>query len=267
MRLLLYLLVTLNLLLFLWIYQKGQQIDQQQAGRPLIGDLQIVSEEHAQQLKEERRIAADADQQAVENEPQTVSEETIPQGVAEQKPADAEEQLPSAPAQQPESQQAAAAPVPARQCTTLGPVTTYLQAKLLTLQLARFGLESMISSELVASITGYEVILPPLESDQAVTKMLQKLQQAGIGNIDEIRVGEYRKGISFGLYHFRDDAERRLFGVAHFTENAVIVERKDLTELFSVEMDSQLEESLAKEQIERIRTRYIGVEIQSSPCQ
>jgi len=46
MRQLFYLLIVLNLLLFFWIYQTGQQ-----AGRPAIGDLQIIKKEIIQEIK------------------------------------------------------------------------------------------------------------------------------------------------------------------------------------------------------------------------
>ena len=51
MRLLFYLLMILNLLLFLWIYQTQQQPDQLQTGHAAIGDLHIVSEDVIQRIK------------------------------------------------------------------------------------------------------------------------------------------------------------------------------------------------------------------------
>ena len=51
MRQLFYLLIILNLLLFLWIYQTQQQPDQLQSGHPAIGDLHIVSDDVIQQIK------------------------------------------------------------------------------------------------------------------------------------------------------------------------------------------------------------------------
>jgi hypothetical protein len=45
MRQLFYLLMILNLLLFVWIYRSEQQPDQQQTGHPAIGDLRIVSDD------------------------------------------------------------------------------------------------------------------------------------------------------------------------------------------------------------------------------
>ncbi|MBG7602359.1 MAG: hypothetical protein IZT60_07425 [Gammaproteobacteria bacterium] len=51
MRQLFYLLMILNLLLFLWIYQTQQQPDQLQTGKPAIGDLRIVSDDVIQRIK------------------------------------------------------------------------------------------------------------------------------------------------------------------------------------------------------------------------
>lgn len=51
MRQLFYLLMILNLLLFLWIYGTQQQPEQLQTGHPAIGDLHIVSEDVIQRIK------------------------------------------------------------------------------------------------------------------------------------------------------------------------------------------------------------------------
>ena len=51
MRQLFYLLMILNLLLILWIYQTQQQPDQLHLGHPAIGDLRIVSEAVIQRIK------------------------------------------------------------------------------------------------------------------------------------------------------------------------------------------------------------------------
>ena len=51
MRQLFYLLMILNLLLFLWIYGTQQQPEQLQTGHPAIGDLHIVSDDVIRQLK------------------------------------------------------------------------------------------------------------------------------------------------------------------------------------------------------------------------
>jgi hypothetical protein len=51
MRQIFYLLMILNLLLFLWIYQSEQQPDQLQSGHAAIGDLHIVSDAAFRLLK------------------------------------------------------------------------------------------------------------------------------------------------------------------------------------------------------------------------
>ena len=51
MRQLFYLLMILNLLLFLWIYPSEQQPEQLHTGHPAIGDLHIVSDDVLQRLK------------------------------------------------------------------------------------------------------------------------------------------------------------------------------------------------------------------------
>ena len=58
MRQLFYLLLIVNLLLFLWIYQSEQQPDQLQSSHAAIGDLHIVSEAAIRQLKANALITA-----------------------------------------------------------------------------------------------------------------------------------------------------------------------------------------------------------------
>lgn len=241
MRYIFYLLLILNLSLFLWIYQHEQPFDQQQVRRPPIGSLQIVSQE-AMQNREPGGVAE------MRLQPGAVQPVMVPQ-VASQTSLQAGKQL-----------------ALTQRCVAFGPMTTYMQAKLLSTKLSYFMQKSSIRSELVTSVNAYEVIFPLFESDDEAARMLGELKSADVKNAALIDTGKYRKGISVGTYHYRDDAERRLLGVSGFGPIPAIIAHEDRSTLYWVDLDDELEQSLTVEQMQEIGLRFGKVGIQHSAC-
>lgn len=235
MRQFFYLLVMLNLLLFLWIYQAEQQLDHQHSGHPSIGDLQVVSYDAKQEVNSGDITNTEAGRSLQVSGPNT----------------------------NPEKGQRSQS---LKQCTEIGPVMTYAQAKILGARLTRFNQIASIRSEEVASIDAYEVILPPLNSNDAVTRKLLELQKSGVSGALRIRTGKYRNGISLGVYHYRDDAERRLLGASQFAENSVIIEPENESTLYWIEIGGSIEKRLTADQVESIRLQFNGVQMRHTDC-
>jgi hypothetical protein len=235
MRHLLYLLVVLNLLLLLWIYQFDEQLPPQQGGRAPLGELRIVSEEALQRAKWREQQATGEDLQQPPRERQVQHAGEGAAGTAEDL------------------------------CTSVGPLASSRQAAALAARLATMQQQAAIRSEAVLKKT-YEVMLPPLESRFAATRKLQELQRSGIEGAQQIRSGKYSKGITFGVFHYRDDAQRRLLGVLSFADHAEIATHTERRELYWVDIDARLQEKLSAQQLATLREQFSGIEIHEVSC-
>lgn len=186
MRQLFYLLMTLNLLLFLWIYQSEQQPDQLQIGHPAIGDLHIVSDDVILQIKSDAMIDGEMEQEAVLQ----VEQEPLLQ--AQKKPLS----LP----------------------LYLTPGVDETHARSAKPDAISAPLKHSSSRKIVTSINGYEVVLFSLISYHAVVRIFDQLQpSAGVEVDTSVRCGD-EKCRFFDVSHYLDDAEKGLFDAAHFIE-------------------------------------------------
>ena len=178
MRQFFYLLIILNLLLFLWIYQSEQQPDQLQSGHAAIGDLHIVSDDVIRQLK---------------------SSDVINDAEAKLEPVMQVERKPLAPPHYlthgvEESHTLAANP------------DTILTS-----------LKHASSRKIVTSINGYEVVLYSLSSYHAAVRIFDQLQpftdvEAAVSEICGEEQCRY-----FDASHFDDAGARsRSFDAAQF---------------------------------------------------
>ncbi len=180
MRQLFYLLMILNLLLFLWIDGTQQQPEQLQTGHPAIGDLHIVSDDVIRQLKSD--VMNDVE----------VQQEPVPQ--VEQEPLLQTEQKPISP----------------QQGVTPGVVETHARAIKPDAIPAPFNRSSSII--IVTSINGYEVVLSSLNSYPAAARIFDQLQSpAGMEAYKSVGCGDQK-------CLFFDDAEKELFDAGHFIE-------------------------------------------------
>ena len=236
MRYLLYLLVVLNLLLLLWIYQFDEQLQPQQGGRPAVGQLRVVSKEALQQARMREQHATDED---------------VQQSLQEMQLQHAHEDAADIP--------------PGDLCTSLGPLASSRRAKDIAARLATMKQQATVRGEVVM-IDTYEVIIPPFDSRFAATRKLQELQRSGIEGAEKIRAGKYLKGITLGVYHYRDDAQRRLLGISHVAQNAAVVARSAQRERYWVDVDSRLLEDLSQQQVATIRNQFSGVEFHEGSC-
>lgn len=178
MRQLFYLLVILNLLLFLWIYQFEQQPDQMQIGHPAIGDLHIVSDDVKMRTKSDAMIDGKVEQEAVL---QT-------------------EQKPLSPPQY------------------LTPRVDERHARAAKPDAISVPLKHSSSRKFVTSINGYEVVLSSLTSYHAAVRIFDKLQSSEVVDTDIIERCGDRKCQFFDDSHYFDDAEKGLFDAGHFIE-------------------------------------------------
>ncbi len=180
MRQLFYLLMILNLLLFLWIYGTRQQPEQLQTGHPAIGDLRIVSDDVVRQLKSDVMNDVEAPQEGVLQ----VQQEPLLQ--AEQKP------------------------LSVQQDATPGVVETHAGATKPGATPAPF--KHSPSRKIVTSINGYEVVLSSISSYQAAVRIFdQLLPSAGMEAYKSVGCGDEK-------CLFVDDAEKELFDAGHFIE-------------------------------------------------
>jgi hypothetical protein len=178
MRQLFYLLIILNLLLFLWIYQSQQQPEQLQTGHPPIGDLHIVSEDVIQHMKSDTKSDGEGEQESV----LPAEQKSLPPA-HDLTPGDAGS---DAQAAKPDS-------IPA-------PINHLSPGKIVT------------------SINGYEVVVPSIDSYPAAVRIFDQLQPpAGVEAYTSIGCGD-EKCLFFDVSRHFDAAAKGLFDADQFIE-------------------------------------------------
>ena len=194
MRQLFYLLMVINLLLFLWIYQSEQQPEQRQTGHPAIGDLRIVSDDVLRRLKSDVMHDAEAPQEAV------LQVQLDPLLQAEQEPRQKVEQNPLSP--------------PHYLISNVE--KSYVRAAKPGATPAPFKHSPPI--KIVTSINGYEVVLSSISSYPAAVRIFDQLQpSAGVDADKSASCGD-EKCLFFDVSRYFDAAEEGLFDAGHFIE-------------------------------------------------
>lgn len=193
MRQLFYLLMILNLLLFLWIYPSEQQPDQLQTGHPAIGDLHIVSDDVLRRLKPDVMHNAEAPQESVQQ------------------------------VQQGHLQKVELKPLSLAHYLTPGEDETHARATKPGATPAPF--EKSSSTKFVTSINGYEVVLSSLNSYPAAARIFdQLLPPAGVEAYTNVRCGDEK-------CLFVDADEENLFDAGQFIEKDSAMMQKTVSRI------------------------------------
>jgi hypothetical protein len=151
-------------------------------------------------------------------------------------------------------------------CSTLGPLTNRDRAEALSAELAPLGVASRLRSEMVKTIRDYWVIQTPEITEGHQAEDIARLRRSGITDVSPIRDGQYRGGISLGIYRQRTNAIKRRQQVDRFGLTAEIVERGDKQEVYWVDASEDLFNALSDNERDSLMRRYIPITIEASDC-
>jgi len=152
---------------------------------------------------------------STESEPAGESE-TLPEAVASEVSAQ-EGQPPDSPESVAELEEDIVEPVPTEEvpveevqyCGTVGPLEEEKDANALLEALADQEMAAVIRKESVQKASGFWVIIPPFSTNQEARAEENRLASASVKDYRRFYRGEFKNGISLGIYSRRRNAETR----------------------------------------------------------
>ena len=152
---------------------------------------------------------------SAESEPASASE-TLPKAIASEVSAQ-EGQPPDSPESVAEVEEDIVEPVPteevpveeAQYCGTVGPLEEERDANALVEALTEREMAAVIRKESVQKASGFWVIIPPFSTRQEARAEENRLASASVEDYRRFYRGEYKNGISLGIYSRRRNAEIR----------------------------------------------------------
>jgi len=99
--------------------------------------------------------------------------------------------------------------IPISFCGTLGPVPEGEVARSAIEELESRGIEASLRRETIKQQAGYWVIIPPYENGIDAVEAEKKLKEYGFADIWRFYKGEFKNGISLGMYSRKRNAETR----------------------------------------------------------
>jgi hypothetical protein len=190
-----FVLIVLNIGLFIWLYPQQNGETKSVAMNHPVGDLRLVGEPISEILEEADEAAnpsADGDEESADDgEQSAVAEQEL--GPAKSIPEDSELTTP---------------PVE-KQCRTLGVFEKRSEAELISVQLRALGLNPEISAETSNSQAGFWVLIPARANRAEAVATAKNLEEAGVTDIWRFTSGELAHAISLGLFTDLERAQAR----------------------------------------------------------
>ena len=128
-------------------------------------------------------------------------------------------------------------------CLSVGPLASESDGSGLIARLTENGFTAQSQQTVASEIVGYFVLISPAATMQAAKATVASLEELGISDYYLFHKGQYRRGISLGLYKGADNATRRVAELAQQGVEAVVADRvKDRT-IQHIEVRSNLTEA------------------------
>ena len=106
-------------------------------------------------------------------------------------------------------------------CGTLGPVREESVAQFVKDTLREQSIETALRRESIKEEAGFWVIIPPFDDRQMAIDTVTRLKELGVSDIWRFYRGEYKNGVSLGMYSRRKNAEQRrdsIIGLGYLPE-------------------------------------------------
>ncbi len=189
-----FLLLVLNLGLFIWLYPQQNDPARSMVMNHPVGDLRLVGEPIPKASVAELSVGLSA-------EPKTADR------VAESAPFTQDEAANESAGNAPAERNPA--PSQKKQCRSLGVFEKRSEAELISVQLRALGLSPQISSESVNNQAGFWVLIPARANRAEAVATAKNLEQAGVTDIWRFTSGELAHAISLGLFTDLERARAR----------------------------------------------------------
>jgi hypothetical protein len=152
-------------------------------------------------------------------------------------------------------------------CLRIGTFETRERALALTAEVTRYGLASNITSESPKLVTDFMVLQTPEVTGVHLEDDLARLQRAGMTDVAAIEDGEYKGGISLGVFDLRANAIKRRQEVDRYGLTAEIVERNSEKALFWVDIYESPGKKLTPGELESLKRRFeFAVTFEDEAC-
>lgn len=155
-------------------------------------------------------------------------------------------------------------PAPPESCGLIGPMDDNEVAATIVDELKKLGIEASLQQESQQKPNGFWVIIPPLPTRQQAIDTVKRLNQLGVKDNRRFYKGEFRDGVSLGIYSRRKNAEkRRDFIAAMGFEPSVVPRIQDFT-LYRV--DYRASGSETGQALQALISRHPELEHQEQSC-
>ena len=113
----------------------------------------------------------------------------------------------------------------ARYCGTVGPLEEETDANALLVALTEGEMDAVLRKETVEKTAGFWVIIPPYDTQQEARAEESRLASKGVSDYRRFYRGEFKNGISLGIYSRRRNAEIRRAAIEAEGFSPVLVPR------------------------------------------
>lgn len=121
----------------------------------------------------------------------------------------------------------------AQYCGTVGPLEEETEANALLEALTERDIEAFLRNETVQKSAGFWVIIPPYATNQEARAEERRLASTGVKDYRRFYRGEYKNGISLGIYSRRRNADIRKAAIeAKGFSTEVVPRTKQITEFW-----------------------------------
>jgi hypothetical protein len=153
-----------------------------------------------------------------------------------------------------------------RQCRRIGPLAKRSQVDKLSLSLQAMGIQTELHTESTEEQEGYWVMIPPQQNPEAAIAVVKKLREAGVSDLWRFTSGSLADGISLGLFRHESRAEIRLKEIAAKGFDAEVRPRYRQQNRYWLDFSFRVDSPLSEADWNRIAEIYPGLEQRSVDC-
>jgi hypothetical protein len=211
MKWLFLLLLSINIGVFAWGYQKEQEKKQPASeANADVGNMRLIGEmpDDAKQEVAEATDKLDADTAlAAAEETKIAAPDATQEQAAVATATESVAAVAETPRQPEKPASTAKDPGAVRRCGTIGPINDRQIAKEIEDDLKKSNLKANLERNIEKEQIGYWVVIPPLADGSQAQAKIEELAQMGIKDIWHFRGGGMKNAISLGMFSKKENAE------------------------------------------------------------
>jgi hypothetical protein len=155
---------------------------------------------------------------------------------------------------------------PPRQCRTIGPLGKRAQLDKLSISLMAMGIQTEMQIESTDEQEGYWVMIPPQQNREAAVAVVKRLREAGVSDLWRFTSGSLAHAISLGLFRNESRAEIRRKAIAAKGFDAEVRPRYRQKNTYWLDFSFTGDSPLSEADWNSITEIYPGLEQHSRDC-